>query len=301
MRERISYWLQACRLRTLSLAVATVGLGSGLAYQYDTLSLDILLLSLLTASGLQILSNLANDLGDSLHGIDHKGRSGPIRMAQKGHLSKKSLRRAMLKIGLATLGCGLGLLWQAFGLSIYFWFFFGLGLLAIWAALRYAYGGRPYGHAGWGDLAVWIFFGIVGVKGTYFLHTESFRLPLLLPAAAMGAWAVIVLNINNLRDIDSDLVAGKRTLAARLGRRGAVRYHCLLLFAAMLCWLLYGYLCLPMGWSWLFVIVYPGWIGLAFAVRAQTTVDLLNRRLPQASLLSLLQVLVFVAGIWLSK
>ena len=299
--RKISYWLQACRLRTLPLSLAVVGLGSSLAYKKGNFSTDILLLVLLTAVGLQILSNLANDLGDSLHGIDHKGRIGPSRMAQKGYLSYSLLRRAIFLLSLITFSSGIGLLWRAFGISFYFWLFLGIGLFAIWAAVRYTYGSRPYGHRGWGDLAVFLFFGLVGVSGTYFLYTKIWSPTLLLLSVAMGAYAVVVLNINNLRDIDADLLARKRTIASRLGRFGAVRYHRLLLLTALLSWLVYAYLSLPIGWSWLFVSVYPGWILLAFSVEAHTSPKLLNRALAQATFLSLLQVLTFVVGIWLSK
>ena len=299
MLRRLRYWLKACRLRTLSLSLSAVGLGSALAYQQAELRVDILVLLVLTATGLQLLSNLANDLGDSLHGIDHLGRVGPARMVQRGYLSAAELRGAILGVAVATFGCGLGLLWQAFGVGWLFGAFLGLGLLAIWAALRYAYGHKPYGHKGGGDLSVWIFFGLVGVKGSYLLHTQSWNSAVLLPVAAMGAYAVAVLNINNLRDIDSDLSAGKHTLAARLGRKGAIHYHRLLLLGAAICWLCYGYMYLPIGWQWLFVLVYPAWVILAASVHTDSTASTLNRRLQQTAFLSLVQVLVFVAGLWI--
>lgn len=298
---QLRYWLVACRLHTLPLSLSSVGVGTVLAYKNGYFSWLILVWVGLVALGLQVLANLANDLGDSLHGVDHAGRQGPRRMVQAGHMSKSSLLRGIWFVGIGTFTCGMGLLGQAFGLfSGYFWGFLLLGLAAIWAALRYAYGKRPYGHAGWGDLAVWLFFGVLGVKGTYLLYAQTWDLTLLLPGAGLGAAAVAVLHLNNLRDIDSDVSAGKYSVAARLGKKGSLHYHRVLLFVAMLCWSLYAYFCLSGSWNGLFLLTYPGFLGLAYGLQAGTSAEVLNRRLQQLVLLILGWAFTFALGIWLS-
>ena len=294
------HWLCACRPRTLLLSIASVGLATALAYQGGYFCGTVLLWLLLTSVGLQILSNLANDLGDSLHGIDHLGRKGPIRMAQSGALSPIALRRGIQVVAVLVLCAGLRLIGFVFGwASIYFWVFLGLGLLSIWAALRYAYGRRPYGHLGGGDLAVWLFFGLLGVKGAYFMYTQRWDWEILLPAVALGNCAVAVMNLNNLRDLDSDKQAGKRSMALRLGQGAAIHYHRGLLFGAMASLLLYAIWYLPWGWSWLFVFVYPFFVALAYGVRKGSSAEVLDRRLRQTVLLTLLLVCTYVAGVCL--
>lgn len=228
-------WLQAIRLRTLPLALASIGLGSFLAAFEGKFRWPVLLLSGLTTIFLQILSNLANDYGDSKHGADHEDREGPSRAVQSGTISPKSMKNAIyLFIGLSLLS-GLSLLFVSIsGFSLDFIILFVVGMLAIGAAINYTMGKNPYGYAGFGDLFVILFFGFAGVLGTYFCHTGTLNAQALLPALSCGLLSTAVLNVNNIRDIDSDKKAGKMSIPVRIGRKKAIIYHWILIIGAIL-------------------------------------------------------------------
>ncbi len=256
--SRRKAWLGAIRLRTLPLTLSSIGLGSLLAAAAGRFHGLTFGLGVLTTVLLQILSNLANDYGDSVHGADHADRQGPQRAVQSGIISAAAMRRALVLVSVLALFSGLALLYVALAGASWrtLGFFLGLGLLSIGAAITYTAGKRPYGYAGLGDLSVLIFFGWVGVLGTYYLFTQQFEARLLLPATACGLLAVAVLNVNNIRDIESDRQAGKRSVPVRLGRPQAVIYHGLLLGGALLGAAVYaagsGRL-----WSWLFLLTLP--------------------------------------------
>lgn len=239
MRNILMAWLNACRPRTLPLACICILVGSSLALATGAFSWPVLLLSLLTAILLQVLSNLANDYGDGLRGVDNSQRLGPVRALQSGALSATQLRLSLFATATLALLCGAALLavarLDATGLLA----FMLLGLLAVVAAITYTLGNKPYGYAGLGDLSVWLFFGCTGVLGCYYLHGAQLQAALLLPASACGLLAVAVLNVNNMRDIDNDQSFGKRTLAVRLGLPAAKLYHQLLLTVALLLFVLY--------------------------------------------------------------
>ena len=212
--------------------------------------------ALLTTLLLQVLSNFANDYGDTRNGADSGERIGPVRAVQSGEITEKQMITAIVITATAAFISGICLLYTAFGgfSSFYFRLFVGLGLLAIAAAYTYTAGKRPYGYAGLGDLSVFLFFGIVGVTGSYFLHTLHFEWALLLPAAACGALATAVLNINNIRDMASDEKAGKITLPVRLGREKAGVYHWFLLVLAMAATV--AYISLKNG-NWYYLVSFP--------------------------------------------
>ena len=251
-------WLLAARPRTLPLACASILLGSGLAATAQAFNPAVLLLALLTAIALQVLSNLANDYGDAASGADDAQRIGPVRAVSSGLLSPQAMRKGMVITALAATLLGLLLLVTAFGNQ---WgeilTFVLLGAASLLAAVTYTVGlgGTPYGYRGLGDVAVFIFFGLLGVIGTYYLHVQQLSWLPFLPAAACGLLATAVLNVNNVRDIESDARNGKSTLAVRLGRANAIRYHWALLGMALLLTLIY-LLVLPVplaGWSCLLV------------------------------------------------
>ena len=172
---RIMYWVYACRFRTLPLSISVVGVGMAMAYRAGLFSWGITLWLFLTAFFLQLLSNFANDVGDSIHGIDDISRVGPLRMVSSGKIGKLAMRRAMFLAAIASFASGMVLLWVSlWGYWFSFALFFMLGVLAIGLAVFYSYGLRPYGHSGWGDLWVWVCFGILGVCGSYFLYTRCF-------------------------------------------------------------------------------------------------------------------------------
>lgn len=263
----MKHWLHAFRLRTLPLAVSSIIVGSALAYIVDGEVMgspgfrrSVLFLALLTAVLLQILSNLANDLGDHQHGTDNNERVGPQRAVQSGIITPAQMKRAMLICGTLAFLSGCALIVIALGLSLRTLAFLLIGLLAIGAAVKYTFGKNPYGYAGLGDISVFLFFGIVGVCGTFYLHTTQFAMPVLLPAIGIGLLSTGVLNVNNMRDIMNDEASGKRTLVVRMGPSNARIYHTLLIIGGMLG--LVGFARMAdLGWTmWLFLLTLPVFI-----------------------------------------
>lgn len=249
---KFRYWLEAARLRTLPLSLASIIAGGALARQNDGFRSDVFLLALLTTTTLQILSNFANDYGDYLKGADSDSRIGPRRGLQSGALSLKQMRRAMLLFaglsaffGVPLIILGSGSLLEGSGRL-----FAILGLGAIAAAILYTVGPRPYGYSGLGDLFVFLFFGPVAVLGTRFLITGVWTGVDWLPATAFGLLSVGVLNINNMRDLENDTASGKHTLPVRLGLSGAKKYHGLLLMLGLGALLLYGLILTRFRWDW---------------------------------------------------
>ena len=235
----IKVWLQAFRLRTLPLALACIGMGSFLAAAVHKFNLPVFIFSSLTTLFLQILSNLANDYGDSIHGADHDGRKGPSRAVQSGKIKKSQMIKALFFFSFLSLITGLILIYISTKSTSQFLIFLALGTLSILAAILYTMGKKPYGYAGLGDLSVFLFFGWAGAFGTFFLHTQVLDWSILLPASSCSFFAVAVLNINNLRDVDSDKKAGKKSIPVRIGRSYAIKYHWLLLFSGLLCAIIY--------------------------------------------------------------
>lgn len=239
MRESLAIWLDAARPKTLPLALASIATGSSMAFFSGHFSLPVMLLALLTAVLLQILSNLANDYGDALKGTDNEERIGPARAIQSGAVSTSAMKQAIIINIALTLISGLALILYALQSPTSIAAFLGLGLLAIFSAIAYTVGNKPYGYVGLGDLSVFIFFGLLGVAGTYFLHTGTISSDVFLPAIGCGLLAVAVLNINNMRDIDNDKACGKKTVAVRLGSNKAKLYHIILLVGGILPFIAY--------------------------------------------------------------
>jgi len=251
----LTAWINAFRLRTLPLAAASIIVAGGLAEQYQVFDANIFLLSLLTALLLQILSNLANDYGDALTGADDQ-RIGPNIGIQSGLISIKAMKNAIIIVTLLCLVSGLSLLTISFDDDLNSWLaFLGLGALAIVAAITYTMGKLPYGYRAMGDIAVFIFFGLLGVLGCFYLQALILPAVLLLPAISLGLLSAAVLNINNMRDVYNDTKSNKITLVVLLGRRNAFKYHLLLIFGAMLCGALYIYqLEDSQVWQYLFLL-----------------------------------------------
>lgn len=291
-------WVEAARPRTLALAVATVGLGLALAWSDGYHNLPVALLTLLTAILLQMLSNLANDYGDSLHGADSAERLGPRRAVQSGRVTREAMKRAVILFVLLSMLAGLATVWLAFGAGGLYLvlLFLLLGAAAIWAAIAYTASNRPYGYAGFGDLAVFLFFGIVAVAGAYFLLAHRLPPVVLLPAVSGGLFSVGVLNINNIRDVDSDRRAGKHTIPVRLGPRRARIYHWLLLAGGFAVALLYVALTYRSPWQLLFLVTAPLFLRNGLAVWRSHRPAELDPLLKQMSLTTLLFVLTFGLG-----
>lgn len=230
----ISVWISTARPKTLPLALASIITGSALAYHVQQFSWAIFLLAILTALFLQILSNFANDFGDHVKGSDTSERIGPLRGIQQGELSIEQLKKGLIITIIASLISGLMLIIVACNSWSDLFTFILLGLLAIIAAITYTVGKKPYGYIGLGDLSVVLFFGWLGVGGSFYLQTKTLSSPILLIATASGLLAAAVLNINNLRDLEQDRKVGKNTLAVRLGPHSAKIYHFAILTLTMI-------------------------------------------------------------------
>lgn len=224
-------WIEAARVRTLPLSLSGIILGGMLAKWKGDFDGIIFGLSCLTTILFQVLSNFANDYGDGIKGTDNEHRVGPRRAIQSGAITQKAMRRGIIITTLLSLISAIALLMHAFipGYWKEFFIFIGLGILCILAALFYTMGKKPYGYMGLGDIFVFIFFGLVAVLGSEFLYTKTFTWDSLLPASAVGLFSVAVLNLNNMRDIDSDRMSNKKTLALRIGFQNAKYYQLILM------------------------------------------------------------------------
>lgn len=297
-KSRAAVWLGAMRPRTLPLALASILMGTGLAAAEGAFNWLVALLCVTTATLLQILSNLANDYGDSFHGADHGARRGPQRAVQSGQVTAAAMRRAILITALLSAASGLALLWfafkdAAFSLTILFVL---LGAAAIVAAITYTAGKMPYGYAGLGDIMVLIFFGWVGVIGSYFVQTVQLSGLIMLPATASGMLAVAVLNVNNIRDMESDRLAGKYSIPVRLGLDRARQYHWALLALATLLSLVFVLLDYHSPWQLLFLLATPLLFRNGLAISRATDLPALNPWLKQMSLATLAFVTLFTLG-----
>ena len=244
----MKHWIQAARLRTLPLSVSGIFVGSfyDFANQNKTIS-EVLFwiifsLSLSTTLGFQVLSNFANDYGDGVKGTDNEHRIGPMRAIQSGKISVESMKKAIIITSILTLISASLLIYFAFkktnfGYSL---FFLLLGIVAIIAAVKYTVGNSAYGYKGFGDVFVFIFFGLVSTLGVSFLYSKHIDLQLILPACAIGLLSVGVLNLNNMRDEVSDRNSNKNTIVVKMGGRKAKIYHYLLIITAMLLMLVFA-------------------------------------------------------------
>jgi 1,4-dihydroxy-2-naphthoate octaprenyltransferase len=228
--SKIKIWIKSFRLRTLPLSLSGVIFASLIAYSNNKFNIYTCALAISTTLFLQILSNLANDLGDSLKGTDNVNRKGPQRAMQTGIISIKEMKAMILVFVLLSALSGLFLIIHSFeGLSsknsIYM---LSLGGMSIIAAIKYTLGKKSYGYHAMGDIFVFIFFGLASVVGTYFLHSNEIALIMFLPAITIGLLAVGVLNMNNIRDIENDKACGKNTIPVIIGEKKAKIYHYLL-------------------------------------------------------------------------
>lgn len=236
MNTKLKAWISAARLRTLPLSVSGIFVGTGLAVQESLFKIDILILALLTTLGLQVLSNFANDYGDGVKGTDNEERVGPMRALQSGIITHKEMKKAIIITSTLTFIIAIILILTAFSTDelANVIIFLGLGLLAIMAAIKYTVGKTAYGYYGLGDLFVFLFFGLLSVVGSYYLYSHSLNIIVWILGIIVGLLSIGVLNLNNMRDRESDLNAGKHTLAVKLGEDKAKRYHGFLIVGALL-------------------------------------------------------------------
>jgi 1,4-dihydroxy-2-naphthoate octaprenyltransferase len=238
---KIAAWLNAARLRTLPLSVSGIVVGSALARFYEKNDLLIFILALLTTIGFQVTSNFANDYGDGVKGTDNEDRVGPKRALQSGLLTRKELKTGILISIVICLILVATLIYFAFGTQqIEYFILFGvLGTLSIWAAIKYTVGTSAYGYRGLGDIFVFVFFGFLAVLGSLFLYTKFITAYAWLPAIAVGALSTAVLNLNNLRDYESDKKANKNTVIVKMGIENGKVYHYILIAVAFISMLLF--------------------------------------------------------------
>ncbi len=228
-------WIHALRLRTLPLSISGIILGSALAFFNGFENYVILGLALLTTLLFQVLSNLANDLGDSLKGTDNAQRVGPTRAVQSGVISPKEMKNAVILTSILSF--------ISAGILIYFgtkempqatmFFYIFLAIACVAAAILYTVGKKAYGYNGLGDLMVFLFFGVVSVMGVYPLYAKTIDWYLLMPASTIGLLSAAVLNLNNMRDRVNDAASGKRTLVVMMGGDLAKIYHAMLIIIAL--------------------------------------------------------------------
>lgn len=293
----MKHWIKAFRLRTLPLALASIGMGTFLAAASGNFRGDIFTLCALTTIFLQVLSNLANDYGDSIHGADGAQRKGPSRAVQLGLITPAAMKRAMALFVVLSLASGVGLIYVAFGWSLQvFAFFLGLGVLAIIAAITYTSGSNPYGYAGLGDISVLLFFGFVAVMGSAYLYEQQLKWEYVLPALSTGLFSVAVLNVNNIRDIESDKIAGKYSIPVRLGRSKAVIYHWIILATGYLSTLVYIVINYSSPFQFLVLLIIPLLIKNARAVKVHKDAAALDPFLKQMALSTLFFVILFGVG-----
>ena len=291
-------WISASRLRTLPLSISGILVGTALALKEGAADSLVTWLALLTTVSFQITSNFANDYGDGLKGTDNVNRLGPERTIQSGRLSPRQMKTGItIMVGLSVI-CIIAVLYAAFGLENlpYFLLFVVLGLASLWAAIKYTVGVDAYGYKGLGDVYVFLFFGLLGVLGSYFLYTQHLRAITFLPAIAIGCLCSGVLNLNNLRDHDNDARSGKRTLVVKMGFARAKNYHFILLGTAFVSMLLYNLFEGNTGWLWLHMAAFLP-VGLhAHVVSRTQRPEALDRELKKLALSTAAMALMLLSG-----
>lgn len=298
-QNKIRIWIKAFRLRTLPLALSNAVMGGFLAAAEGGFRWVVFFLSILTITFLQILSNLANDYGDAISGKDNENRVGPVRVTQSGLVSKKEIKGLIWTfVSLSGISGSLLIIFGLRDISILkLSVFFVLGLISIIAAIKYTIGRNPYGYKGFGDIFVFIFFGLVGVMGTYYLHTQWFDIFVIIPASVIGLLSTAVLNINNLRDINTDKASGKNTIPVRMGVQFSQYYHLLLVSSALLISLVYTLYDMYSGWQLLFLVTVPLFSINIWKVFHYKNPEELNNELKKLALTIFLFSLTFGAGL----
>jgi 1,4-dihydroxy-2-naphthoate octaprenyltransferase len=226
--SQFKLWVEGARLRTLPLAISPIAIGAGAASAAKSFDLTLTLLALAVALFLQIGVNFANDYSDGIRGTDEH-RVGPLRLTGSKSVRPQAVKvAAFLFFGLAALsGLTIVLMTQQ-------WWFIAVGIAAIVAAWFYTGGKSPYGYSGLGEIAVFVFFGLVATYGTAYIQIRAFDLNALLGSIAAGFFASAVLMVNNIRDIDTDSKVGKRTLAVKIGKTWARAIYFAMIWLPML-------------------------------------------------------------------
>ena len=285
-------------MRTLPLSVSGIIVGTCIAASRGFFDPWIFVLALVTTIGFQILSNFANDYGDGLKGTDNADRVGPERAIQSGEISPAQMKKGMTITAAVTVIIALLLIYLSFGKEhpFYAFLFVLLGVSSIIAAIKYTVGDNAYGYSGLGDLFVFLFFGLLSVCGSYFLYAKSMDFSVFLPAFSVGLLSVGVLNLNNMRDRESDEKAGKVTLVVRIGAEFARYYHYYLIGASLLFALMYTSIRFASPFQFLFLLAYIPL--LAHVLRVYKTRDekLLDPELKKLAISTFLFAILFGIG-----
>ncbi|HWV88417.1 MAG TPA: 1,4-dihydroxy-2-naphthoate polyprenyltransferase [Capillimicrobium sp.] len=282
----------AARLRTLPAAVAPVLVGTALAGHDGEFDPFAFVAALLGALFIQVGTNLSNDYSDARRGADTEDRLGPVRVTAGGLVPPRQVLIATyVTFGLAVL-CGIYLIVVAG------WVLLAIGAASILAGVLYTGGPRPYGYAGLGELFVFLFFGIVAVTGSYYVQTQELVWEAFVASVPVGCIATAILVVNNVRDLETDRRAGKRTLAVRMGRARTRAFYAVLLLVAYL-----TLIPLALGltaWVLLPVLTVPLAVRLVQTVRTRTDGPSLNGALGGTGQLQLVFCVLMAAGLLLS-
>lgn len=293
----VKSYMQAARLRTLPLSLSGIVVGSFLAAAENMFNWKICMLALITTIGFQVLSNFANDYGDGVKGTD-ENRKGEARMVASGKISPKQMKQAIIVTASLTLVVALLLIYISFGEDNFFYsmLFVVLGLASIAAAIKYTVGKTAYGYSGFGDVFVFVFFGLLSVLGSYFLFTKEFHFSVLLPAFSVGLLSTAVLNLNNMRDRINDEISGKNTLVVKIGTEFSKYYHYYLLIASLLFALLYIVIHFKKPIQFLFLIAYIPLARHLFFVAKNKEESELDGELKKVALSTFLFAILFGLG-----
>ena len=304
----VKSYIKAARLRTLPLSISGIILGSYLGNEFVNSLLEhtirtsiwessIFWLAIFTTIGFQVLSNYANDYGDGIKGSD-KNRTGEARMVSSGAITPKQMKTAMIITTTITLLIALLLIYVAFGSESFGYsiLFFGLGIASIAAAIKYTVGNSAYGYSGFGDIFVFLFFGLLSVVGSYFLYTKMINFEIFLPAFSIGLLSTAVLNLNNLRDREQDKTNKKNTLVVKLGVVRAKKYHYFLIIGALITALIYTVLNFSSIYEFVFLVAFIPLVKNMITVSRNNTPAELDGELKKVALSTFLFAILFGIG-----
>ena len=304
----VKSYIKAARLRTLPLSISGIILGSYLGNEFVNSLLEhtirtsiwessIFWLAIFTTVGFQVLSNYANDYGDGIKGSD-KNRTGEARMVSSGAITPKQMKTAMISTTTITSLIALLLIYVAFGSENFGYsiLFFGLGIASIAAAIKYTVGNSAYGYSGFGDIFVFLFFGLLSVVGSYFLYTKMINFEIFLPAFSIGLLSTAVLNLNNLRDREQDKTNKKNTLVVKLGVVRAKKYHYFLIIGALITALIYTVLNFSSIYEFVFLVAFIPLVKNLITVSRNNTPAELDGELKKVALSTFLFAILFGIG-----
>jgi len=304
----VKSYIKAARLRTLPLSISGIILGSYLGNEFVNNLLEhtirtsiwessIFWLAIFTTIGFQVLSNYANDYGDGIKGSD-KNRTGEARMVSSGAITPKQMKTAMITTTTITLLSALLLIYVAFGSESFGYsiLFFGLGIASIAAAIKYTVGNSAYGYSGFGDIFVFLFFGLLSVVGSYFLYTKMINFEIFFPAFSIGLLSTAVLNLNNLRDREQDKTNNKNTLVVKLGVDSAKKYHYFLIIGALITALIYTTLNFSSIYEFVFLVAFIPLLKNMITVSKNNAPAELDSELKKVALSTFLFAILFGIG-----